>query len=53
MSTRPSTQALGAELCTRLLDAAESRGIAQVSLSVEKANPAIRLYRRLGLRDRR
>ncbi|HET6693449.1 MAG TPA: GNAT family N-acetyltransferase [Pedococcus sp.] len=41
-------QGLGTELCTRLLDAAESRDIEQVSLSVEKANSAIRLYQRLG-----
>ena len=41
-------QGLGTELCTRLLDAAQSHGIEQVSLSVEKANPATRLYERLG-----
>jgi ribosomal protein S18 acetylase RimI-like enzyme len=39
---------LGTQLCTRLLDAAEARGIRRVSLSVEKANPAGALYERLG-----
>jgi ribosomal protein S18 acetylase RimI-like enzyme len=41
-------QGLGTELCTRLLQAAGCSGIERVSLSVEKANPAIRLYERLG-----
>lgn len=41
-------EGLGTGLCTRLLDAARSRGIERVSLSVEKANPATRLYERLG-----
>jgi ribosomal protein S18 acetylase RimI-like enzyme len=39
---------LGTQLCTRLFDAAEARGIRRISLSVEKANPALGLYRRLG-----
>jgi GNAT superfamily N-acetyltransferase len=38
----------GTELCRRLFEAADARGIPQVSLSVEKANPAAALYRRLG-----
>ena len=41
---------LGTRLCRRLLDAARARGIRQVSLSVEKANPARGLYERLGFR---
>jgi ribosomal protein S18 acetylase RimI-like enzyme len=38
----------GTELCRRLFHAADARGIPQVSLSVEKANPAAALYQRLG-----
>jgi ribosomal protein S18 acetylase RimI-like enzyme len=41
-------QGLGTRLCNRLLAHAEARGIRQVSLSVEKANPARALYERLG-----
>ena len=41
---------VGTELCRRLLNAADARGIPQVSLSVERANPAAALYHRLGFR---
>lgn len=44
---------LGTQLCRWLLDAAPARGIRQVSLSVEKANPAGGLYERLGFRTAR
>lgn len=45
---RSRGRGVGAELCERLLAAAAAAGIRQVCLSVEKANPAVRLYRRLG-----
>ena len=41
-------QGLGTRLCTRLLAHAHARGIRQVSLSLEKANPARGLYERFG-----
>lgn len=45
---RSRGRGVGAHLCERLLAAAAAAGIRQVCLSVEKANPAVRLYRRLG-----
>lgn len=39
---------IGEELMRRLLDSLRERGCARASLSVQKANAAVRLYRRLG-----
>jgi len=39
---------IGSQLLTGLLDRARSEGFAAVSLSVEKANPSIKLYERYG-----
>jgi len=41
-------QGLGSALVRTLFDQARAQGIATVSLSVEKANPALRLYERMG-----
>jgi GNAT superfamily N-acetyltransferase len=41
---------IGAELLTRLADAAKASGFERLSLSVEARNPARRLYERLGYR---
>lgn len=41
---------IGAELLTRLAEAAKASGIERLSLSVEARNPARRLYERLGYR---
>ena len=41
-------QGVGTALLTRLFEELAWRGWAQTSLSVHKANPALRLYRRLG-----
>jgi len=41
---------VGARLLHALLAALAEAGVGQVSLSVETANPAVRLYRRLGFR---
>ena len=41
---------LGTELLTRLAGAAKARGFERLSLSVAAANPARRLYERLGYR---
>lgn len=41
-------QGLGGLLLASILDEARNAGIATVSLSVEKVNPAVRLYQRLG-----
>ena len=41
---------IGTRLVQALLDELRSRGFAAVSLSVQRANPAVRLYRRLGFR---
>jgi len=48
VSQQSRGRGLGTQLCTRLFDAAEARGTHRISLSVEKANPALGLYRRLG-----
>ena len=48
VSPQSRGRGLGTGLCSRLFDAAEARGIRRISLSVEKANPALGLYRRLG-----
>lgn len=42
---------LGTELLTRLAEAATERGFERLSLSVAAANPARRLYERLGYRE--
>ena len=42
---------VGTALLNQLLDAAETAGLAAVSLSVELENPARRLYQRLGFED--
>lgn len=47
VATAARGQGLGTRLCTRLFAHAEAHGIRQVSLSVEKANPARALYERL------
>jgi ribosomal protein S18 acetylase RimI-like enzyme len=39
---------IGSQLLTGLLDRARSEGFAALSLSVEKANPSIKLYERYG-----
>jgi ribosomal protein S18 acetylase RimI-like enzyme len=39
---------IGRALCLALLDRAQNSGLGQVSLSVERVNPAIALYRSLG-----
>lgn len=39
---------IGSALLVRLLEQARQQGIGAVSLSVERDNPALRLYRRLG-----
>jgi ribosomal protein S18 acetylase RimI-like enzyme len=39
---------IGGMLCAELLEVADAAGIPRVSLSVEKANRAVSLYRRLG-----
>ncbi len=41
-------QGIGTALLTAMLDLLRKAGYPQVSLSVQKANPALRLYRRLG-----
>ncbi len=41
-------QGIGPALLGQLLDAAESQEIRALSLSVEKDNPALRLYERFG-----
>ena len=41
-------QGIGTELMTALLDELQERGYARASLSVQKANRASRLYKRLG-----
>ena len=42
---------IGRALCAAVLDKARGMGVAQVSLSVEKGNRAINLYRRLGFAE--
>lgn len=44
------SQGVGGELLRRALDQARGRGLTRVSLSVEAANPAVRLYRAAGFR---
>ena len=41
-------QGIGTSLMTRLFDLLKSRGYIQTSLSVQAANPAAQLYKRLG-----
>ncbi len=41
---------IGTALMTRMLDELQSAGYARTSLSVQKENPALRLYERLGFR---
>ena len=41
-------QGIGTALMTRLFDALRERGYIRTSLSVQKDNPAVRFYRRLG-----
>lgn len=41
-------QGIGTELLRRLLDEVHRRGVDRVSLSVQRTNPAVRLYRRAG-----
>ena len=41
-------QGVGAELLSRLFDVLKERGYKQTSLSVQKTNPAFRLYQRIG-----
>ena len=41
---------IGTQLLRAMLDELRGRGFAAVSLSVQRANPAVRLYRRLGFR---
>ena len=48
VSPQSRGRGLGTGLCTRLFEAAVARGTHRISLSVEKANPALGLYRRLG-----
>ena len=43
-------QGIGTELLRAMMDALEREGVRQVSLSVQKGNPAVRLYRRVGFR---
>ncbi|QIM16682.1 GNAT family N-acetyltransferase [Leucobacter insecticola] len=42
---------IGAQLIRTVLDQLRDRGYARASLSVQKANPALRLYRRLGFTE--
>ncbi|AWN61620.1 GNAT family N-acetyltransferase [Streptococcus sobrinus] len=39
---------LGTSLMTKMLEVLKAKGVKKVSLSVQKANPALKLYRRLG-----
>ncbi|AWN18914.1 GNAT family N-acetyltransferase [Streptococcus sobrinus] len=39
---------LGTALMTKMLEVLKAKGVKKVSLSVQKANPALKLYRRLG-----
>ena len=50
LSVKPAHRGrgIGSELMVQLLRSIAARGDEQVSLSVQKANPALRLYRRLG-----
>jgi ribosomal protein S18 acetylase RimI-like enzyme len=41
-------QGIGTQLLTRLFDLLRKRGVKRTSLSVQKANPAARLYQRMG-----
>lgn len=41
-------EGIGADLVAALVDEAKRRGVRAISLSVEQANPAARLYERLG-----
>ena len=41
-------QGLGTSLMTKMLEVLKAKGVKKVSLSVQKANPALKLYRRLG-----
>lgn len=41
---------MGSALMTRMLDELQAAGYARASLSVQKENPALRLYERLGFR---
>jgi ribosomal protein S18 acetylase RimI-like enzyme len=43
-------QGIGAELLAALAELARAEGFRQLSLSVEPANPALRLYKRSGYR---
>ena len=43
-------QGIGTQLLTRLLGILNERGYERVSLSVQKENPAVKLYQRLGFR---
>ena len=43
-------QGIGTALMNRMLDALRTAGYARTSLSVQKGNPAVRLYLRLGFR---
>jgi ribosomal protein S18 acetylase RimI-like enzyme len=51
VSPQARGRGLGTQLCRHLFDAAEAHGIRRMSLSVEKANPALGLYRRLGFEE--
>jgi ribosomal protein S18 acetylase RimI-like enzyme len=44
-------QGLGMLLMTALIDEARKEGVGALSLSVEKDNPALRLYHKLGFED--
>ena len=46
MDTRPAPR--GKALLVRLLEHARQRGLGAVSLSIERDNPAVRLYSALG-----
>jgi ribosomal protein S18 acetylase RimI-like enzyme len=48
VSARYRGRGIGRALCTAVLDQAREMGVERVSLSVEKANRAITLYRGLG-----
>lgn len=41
---------IGTELMRKMLNLLRQRGYAQASLSVQKGNPAVRLYQRVGFR---